>query len=332
MECTTPMPQPTPKPQKSRSQPKKKPFVITRRYEEILQAVHFYRFVRVGDIARLFFKETSRNYAGELLALLSGESNAAPGVKYLYRFPMPQTRKGQTEYIYTLGSEGRKYLKSLGTEVAWYFRPADYPKTEEDKAGVISYSHLKHATTLTSFLVAAEVFSRGNNEYELFETRIEYDLKSQATKIQLPIVKQGDTQTEEEIEWVVPDGWLNFYRDHHPYKPILLEIDRGTEMQKKFKRRIKGLTLFIQPEGHYKAMFGTNIVTVAFATTGNEQRLQTMLDWTQEALDEIKKPKHAASFRFCRLSPSFETKPETLFCAPVWYTPRTKEATSLLSS
>jgi hypothetical protein len=77
----------------------------------------------------------------------------------LYRFPLPNTRIGNTEKIYTLGNEGRLYLQSQGMRVDWHFRPY--------KVAGMTYQKFRHALTLTRFLVALEVFCRESHAWEL---------------------------------------------------------------------------------------------------------------------------------------------------------------------
>ena len=87
----------TPVPQFEEKKPAKKeprPVVITRRFDEILKAVHFYRYVTAQDIARLLFSERSITHVREILALLSGGIDRKPN-QYLYRFPLPDTRAGK---------------------------------------------------------------------------------------------------------------------------------------------------------------------------------------------------------------------------------------------
>src|SRR5438132_4994299 len=103
---------------------KKKPVegMLTKRHEEMLQAIHQLRYVTAWDMTRLFYTSTSINHVREMLSLLSGKKDYADR-NYLYRFPLPNTRIGNTEKIYTLGSRGRAYLQTQGMRVDWHFRP-----------------------------------------------------------------------------------------------------------------------------------------------------------------------------------------------------------------
>ena len=96
---------------------KKKPaeVVISKRAEEMLRAIHQLRYVTAWDMTRLFYTSTSLNHVRELLSLLSGKKDYQER-HYLYRFPLPNTRIGNTEKIYTLGSQGHAYLHSCGMD------------------------------------------------------------------------------------------------------------------------------------------------------------------------------------------------------------------------
>src|SRR6266571_3795572 len=69
--------------------------VISQRYQEILEAIHTYRFVTAWDMTRLFYAPTSINHVREISSLLSGKKDYAERT-YLYRFPLPTTRIGNS--------------------------------------------------------------------------------------------------------------------------------------------------------------------------------------------------------------------------------------------
>ena len=69
------LPQSTPHKQKGKVKKKPAEVVISKRAQEILEAIYTYRFVTAWDIARLFYSPTSINHVRELLALLSGKND-----------------------------------------------------------------------------------------------------------------------------------------------------------------------------------------------------------------------------------------------------------------
>ena len=308
--------------------------VISKRAQEILEAIHTYRFVTAWDIARLFYSPTSINHVRELLALLSGKNDYQDRT-YLYRFPLPTTRIGNTEKIYTLGSRGRAYLQSCGMDIDWYFRPYKYQFTDDV---MTYYQPCLHALTLTRFLVAAQVFCKKSQQWELTTMRTEYTLKKeiaeeQAKKLAVTIPLNATNGKEQENVIVIPDTWLLF---HHTtskkgsWKPVFLEIDRATEQQKHFKRQIRARALFLA-NGGYKKLFGTNKGVIAYATTGNDTRLSSMRMWTQEVLTQLNMKKLSSRFLFCSLTPSWEQDEKSLFLAPMWSRASDKHAVPLLA-
>jgi hypothetical protein len=289
--------------------------ILTARDEEILRAMHFYRYMTAVDVAHLLYKPSVLTAARRHLARLSGGGDEITN-QYLYRFPLPQPTAGNKERIYTLGSRGRDFLvNEVGLPVAWYFRP--------EKVRHMSIGQVTHHLTLTRFLVAAQVWSKKQSDFTLPHTRTSYELaKSPAT---VEVTQGGNRHTVT----VVPDAWLKFEQlqagTHVRFHPILLEIDRGTEHQQKFKQHVRARLEFIKKGGLYSRVFGTEAVMIAYATTGQkpeyrETRRQAMCAWTQEVLVELQKENWASVFRFhsLNLDDLYNTP---LFAAPVWYRP-----------
>jgi len=310
--------------------------VLTKRHEEILQSVHQLRYVTAWDISRLFYTPSSINHVREILSLLAGKKDYTER-QYLFRFPLPNTRIGGTEKIYTLGSRGRLYLKRQGVEVDWYFRPY--------KVAGMTYQNCLHALTLTRFLVAAQVFCKNNPEWELTQIKTEYDLKreiyQEKAKHQAAtvVVQTGSKESkEDEAVTVIPDAWLLFHnlkKSKDSWQGVFVEIDRASEQQKFFKRQIRARLLFFSTGG-YKKLFGTHKGIIAYATTGNDTRRRSMIAWTEEVLHErfakhTDRKYYAALFRFCCL-PTTDMGGSALFTAPVWSRPGEQKPLPLLAS
>ena len=323
--------QPLQERRKTRSLRKKKSreVGISKRQEEIVQSIHQLRYVTALDMTRLFYTPTSINHVREMLSLLSGKGDYIDR-QYLFRFPLPNTRIGGTEKIYTLGSRGRAYLQTQGMIVDWHFRPY--------KVSGMTYQNCLHALTLTRFLIAAQIFCKKSQEWELTTLRTEYELKKEigaekAKKQAVTVMVKPPKGTEEEEVMVIPDAWLLFHnrkRKKDSWQPVMLEIDRGTEQQKFFKRQIRARALFLV-SGGYKKLFGTNKGMIAYATTGNHTRLNTMRAWTQQVLTELDVKKLAPRFRFCSLTPSWEQDEHSVFLSPSWYRASDKHPVPLLA-
>jgi len=235
-----------------------KELVLTKRHEEILHSVHQLRYVTAWDMTRLFYTPSSINHVREILSFLSGKKDYADR-QYLFRFPLPNTRVGGTDKIYTLGSRGRAYLQSVGMEVDWHFRPY--------KVSSMTYFNCQHVLTLTRFLVASQVFCKKHPEWELSQMRTEYELKKEialekATQLAATVVvgSQSNGNKEDEAVTVIPDAWLDFHQTEKKKIvrfPVFLEIDRASEQQKFFKKQVRARILFFS-SGGYKKLFGTN--------------------------------------------------------------------------
>jgi Replication-relaxation len=132
--------------------------------------------------------------------------------------------------VYTLGAKGRDFLANeLGLPVDWYFRP--------EKVRHFSYSHILHSLILTRFLITAEIWSRKQTGFRLAQKRISYELAQRPARVEV-----GDGRINEVLK-VIPDAWLLFEElengSHARWYPVLLEIDRGTEYQQKFKQHVR---------------------------------------------------------------------------------------------
>src|SRR4051812_6109459 len=281
-----------------------KPFILTRRMEEILIAVHDYRYVTALDMAHLLFSPGSKPYVLELLTTLAGKKDFQE-VQYLYRFQLPHTKTGNTERIFTLGSQGRDFLTTeVGLPVMWHFRP--------DKVRHLNYGHILHNLILTRFLVAAHHWSRGEANPNLVHVRTHYEL-----------AKLQNQFGEENKMVVIPDAWLLFEKDGKKF-PILLEIDRGMEYQNHFKQHVQGRIELIG-SGKYAEVFGEKSVTIAYVTTGDrasfrQTRLTTMRKWTREVLADLHKERWAGIFRFTSLEHEMIYK-TPLFDTALWFRP-----------
>src|SRR4051794_29716809 len=97
----------------------KPPVLLTKRHEDILRAVYFYRFMGALDVAFQIATPGALARVRKALAQLCGGEDYRER-QYLYRFCLPG--EGERERVYTLGAKGRDFLASeLGLPVSWYF-------------------------------------------------------------------------------------------------------------------------------------------------------------------------------------------------------------------
>jgi hypothetical protein len=278
---------------------------VTPTEEEILRTMSTYRYMTALDVAYSLFSPKSLTHVRSILTRLSG------GMDYkerqcLYRFPWPTGKAGNPERIFTLGAAGREIVQRLGLPVTWYYRPS--------KTGRLNSSYLAHQLLVTRFVICACRFTSEQPDYALADVRLCYDLERSLRN------RAGEA--------VVPDAWLHFERVSDGVRfPVLVEIDRGSEFQERFKNHVRGRLEFIR-SGHYTRVFGTPAVLIAYATTGRLQahadsRRKTMCAWTMEVLRELAIESWASIFRFTSAvvyTRLYEQGGE-LFTKPVWYRP-----------
>jgi hypothetical protein len=284
--------------------------------EKILRTMSTYRFMTAIDVTYSLFSPTSLTYVRGILTRLSGGDDFKER-QCLYRFPLPSGKAGNPERIFTLGSAGRDVVKSLGLPADWYYPPS--------KTGRFSGSYLAHQLLLTRFVVCACRFVNQNPDYTLADVRLSYELERRIGK--------------RESETVVPDAWLHFERVADARKfPVLVEIDRGSEYQERFKNHVRGRLEFYR-SGEYERVFGTPAVIIAYATTGTvpalaDSRRNSMAAWTMEVLRELEIATWAGIFRFTSAldyTQLYEQGRE-LFTRPVWYRPDSSAPMPLLES
>jgi hypothetical protein len=298
--------------------PRQKPLILTPRDETILRVIYQYRYMTALDVAYLLFQPSSFTHVREILfALAGGEDFGAR--TYLCRFPLPGI--GNAVRVFTLGAKGRSFLAKQGFPVHWYFRPY--------KVHHLSHSHVLHNLILTRFLVALSFWTRQQTAFRLLTVRFGHELAG------TPVTVRVETKGKTTSVPVIPDAWVLLERARNSNKvPILVEIDRGMEYQQRFKQHVRSRITYIA-DGSYTRTFGTQSVTVAYATTGEvpayrERRRETMRQWTAEVLAELNMQNWAGVFRFA--SVEYQTLYDlSLFEKPVWCRPDSPAPMPLLT-
>jgi hypothetical protein len=153
----------------------------------------------------------------------------------------------------------------------------------------------------------------------------------EVSKETLPAGKQRKTENLK----VIPDAWVEFERNDGKKYPILLELDRGMEYSRKFKRHVRSRIEFIR-SGAYKKMFQTEAVLIAYLTTGErpeyrETRRTAMCAYTQQVLADLRMENWVSIFRFTSIEyAQLFTTP--LFDKLVWYRPNSLSPVTLFTS
>jgi hypothetical protein len=278
---------------------------VTPTEEEILKTMSTYRYMTALDVAYNLFSPKSLTHVRSILTRLAGGEDYKER-ECLYRFPWPTGKAGNPERIFTLGAAGREIVQRLGMPVTWYYRPS--------KTGRLNSSYLAHQLLVARFVICTCRFTNQNPEYTLADVRLCYDLERSLRN------RAGEA--------VVPDAWLHFERVSDGVRiPVLLEIDRGSEFQERFKNHVLGRLEFIR-SGDYARVFDTPAVLIAYATTGRIQahadsRRKTMAAWTMEVLKELELESWAGVFRFTSavVYTRLYEESNALFTKPVWYRP-----------
>jgi hypothetical protein len=287
---------------------------LTTTQEKILHAFgELVPFATATDITRLLgLKKGSKAYVRSLMTDLAGGGDHLN--HYLVRFGMPNA-PGNFERMYTLGRQGREFLRERGVDVAWWYRP--------QKASPYSFSFLQHHRSVARVLVAIHLFVRRCPEYQLVETRTGFSMARNPPRLTRGLDGQEPTIA------VLADAWAYIARSQKEPSTtegfaLWIEVDCGTEAKAKFQQLTLDRINFIRYKG-YEAYFATPSVLMCYLAVGTTMeyrlaRLHTMRLWTAEVLAEQKLDDWAAVFRFSTIDEClYDTL--MLFTDPVWYRP-----------
>jgi Replication-relaxation len=214
------------------------------------------------------------------------------------------TKLFKSPYYYTIATKGMRYLQDIGLDIE--------PSYRASKEISDSYLHLRHTLELNDVLIAALRLKYCHPNYYLSRYIHERSLKRQ------PYKANGIT--------LIPDGFLDL-RDRTSNRAmcLILEIDRGTEQQEHFKRRITAYKTFYAADG-CSSMFGIKAAYTAFVGFVGAKRLQYMRDWTNAALQDS--PQLRQFFLFADLPKPLE--PNHLLFERRWYTLTASQPIALL--
>jgi hypothetical protein len=301
------------------------PEAITPLQHDILALVREYHFLTVWQLVKLRYSDGSLTRARVLLLRLYDAG-------YLDRRALPHVSSGQPTYIYALATKGMNYLKDQGFSSFSRYRPNELQQ--------FKYPHLEHVLHLNDFLIAARNLTKVAPDITLAEMRHDLDLKRTPATVEY-VRRLPDGEKVDEKVRLVPDGWLDFRLQlaHSPKKRrkcVVVELDRGSETNiAEFKKKIRAYVYYAFPGGAYETMFGTQAITVAFATTAGEHRLKNMLLWCEQELKEQQLEQEAPLFRFTALPtdellPEKGLDPKRLFLSAVWSVPFRDDLVCLL--
>ncbi len=287
---------------------KRTPFVITPVHDLLLHNLNTLHRATAEQLTRL-------NYKLGMLTTVKARLKDLADNRYVLPLSHPSIR---LPYMYALDRKGLNHLAAQGVDVREYFRPS----SEEDSAK--NFLFREHMLAISDILIQSLLFEKTDASYRISSMLHERVFKNN------PIKATYERNSREETKTIVPDAYVEFAcinpKGLEEKIPVLWEMDRGTEDQKFFRRRIRAYIVFLKSRA-FKTLFAIENITVAFATTKNHNRIKQMREWTRKEMAQTSEPRWLADlFLFTALPENMtEIEPRHLFLDPVWYTPSDDE-------
>lgn len=263
--------------------------------DRILRALSRLHYLSSNQICRLLYSPGSLTHVQSKMKQLTDA-----GLCQRLWLPRPSAR-GSAPSVYTLARAGLNHVIALGLDVDRRFRPSEHREH--------SYLFLAHTLALNDVLIAAELLCRHSSRVTIAGLVHERDLKRQ------PVYVEADDGRQLAV---IPDAWLDMRVDSAYQVCLVIELDRGTEEQKAWRRKIRGL--FAYAAGPYQEAFGTKSLTIAVLTTAGDKRLIELIRWTEHEIAAMKGKHQGDLFVFTSLAAE-PIEPGDLFLAPRWHLP-----------
>jgi hypothetical protein len=295
-------------PTANRQAVKKKAFIVTPVHDLLLHDLHTLQRATAEQLTRLNYKMGMINTVKARLKDLADN-------KYVLPLSHPSIR---LPYMYALDRKGLNYLQAQGVDVREYFRPF------QEKDSAKNFLFREHILAISDILIHALLFVKSEPSYRINTLLHERVFKNN------PIKATYTRSGREETKTIVPDAYLEFVYTGQNGKeetiPVLVELDRGTEDQKFFRRRIRAYIVFLRSRA-FETLFEVKNITVAFATTTDHNRVNKMREWARLELAVTNEPKWLSGlFLFTTLPENMgDIEPRQLFLDPVWYVPSDDE-------
>jgi hypothetical protein len=281
---------------------KQKTFVVTPVHDLLLHDLNSLQRATAEQLTRLNYKPGMLNTVKARLKDLGDNGYVLPLSHPSIRLP----------YMYALDRRGLNYLQGQGVDVREYFRPSQ----EEDSAK--NFLFREHMLAISDILIHAMLFEREFTSFRISTMLHERSFKNH------PIIATDTKSESVETKTLVPDAYLAFVYTNTLGKddllPVLVELDRGTEDQRFFRKRIRAYIVFLKSRT-FKTTFGIDNITVAFATTKDYSRVRQMREWAAKEFALTNEPGWLANlFLFTALPENLgDNTPRKLFLDPVWY-------------
>lgn len=280
---------------------------------EILKAINNFQYMTADQISRLLYPLCSdqNRYSQRRLRRLAD-------AEYLLRLrALPTPRYGSAPFVFTLGHKGRRFLDKLGVNVPSYFRPSE----EREKAE--NNPFMKHTLQTIDVLISALQLCR-NSDVVCYRMLLERELKKMAVRVAITS-PDNPTATAKETT-AIPDAWFQLRVGSNSTFSVALELDRGTEDQKRWRHKIAVLASWAN--GPYKEAFETDNLTIAVVTP-SEVRLEQLRHWTMQELVHRSIERLSDIFLFTDASP-ISTTPTDFYFGKFWLTAHNNNPISLL--
>jgi hypothetical protein len=283
---------------------KKQAFVVTPVHNLLLHDLNILQRATAEQLTRL-------NYKPGMLTTVKARLKDLADSGYVLPLSHPSIR---LPYVYALDRKGLNYLAAQGVDVREYFRPSQ----EEDSAK--NFLFREHMLAISDLLIQSLLFVKADTSYRIGTLLHERFFKNH------PITATYTRNNRDKTKTIVPDAYLEFVHTRESGKqeplPVIVELDRGTEDQKFFRKRIRAYIVFLKSRA-FRTLFGVENITIAFATTRDRNRIRQMREWTRKELAVTNEPGWLADlFLFTSLPESMgESEPRQLYLDPVWYTP-----------
>ena len=290
--------------EKQKNHNRKKPFVLSLRQSDYLQAVFSHRALTVEQLTRLLYKPGS-------LTFVRSNAKALTQEKYLSRMHFPTVSTGASPFVYSLGVRGVRFLSECEEDVSGY-RPLHAE----------NYYILKHLQNVNDFAISARILSRLTPDVTLTSWLHDWQLQHEPVTATI-----NNTQVTS-----IPDLWLDFTVRAGSQKkpcsmPVWVEIDMGSAWGKRLKDKVTHIILLVTERAH-ETRFTVQNITVAFATPGTIKRRDLIRSHIKTVLEELGKLAFTDVF-LCASLPQ-EIDPKQLFLSPLWFTPTSDRPLSLL--
>jgi hypothetical protein len=227
---------------------------------------------------------------------------------------------GTTPLCYVITTRGLTLLRSHGVAVPERATPWVVHE--------FSYLFLAHLMATNEALIAGELLARQEAHVRLLRALPELYFARQ------PIFVRDAGGARRTVRL---DGYLEFaVMAEHGYRaPVCLELDRGTENQSAFRRKIR--RLLAAGRGPLQAALNCQTPVIAFIATSGANRLRAMVEWTEAELSELgASGEDVDLFRFAAFRLDWDVPeaerptPQDIFLAPRWYAPFERQPEPLL--